>query len=114
MCGIFRRQEGALVMVEPPRHLRGGRVLEIEDSVLVTIELFFVEQRASAMYQTGVTELHIRRDAFPEKARERCRRTCAVEAFVVVKDPNFQPEPLRLKIAVSLRRFRRKDKSSLE
>ena len=40
---VRRCKERALVMIEPPGNLRRARVLEIDDSVFVTIKLFLIK-----------------------------------------------------------------------
>ncbi|HEX8811517.1 MAG TPA: hypothetical protein VF742_05955 [Terracidiphilus sp.] len=51
VLGVSRREEGALVMVEPPGNVGRTGVFEIDNSVFVTVELFLVEQRTGAVDQ---------------------------------------------------------------
>ena len=43
MAGVFRREEGALMVIEPPGQLRVARVLEVHNRILVPIEERFFE-----------------------------------------------------------------------
>src|SRR5262249_23728498 len=74
MCGVFRRQERALMMIEPPGDLRRAGVLEIHDSVLVAIELLFIEQSAGTVQQPGKYELRLATHALPVKTGEQSGR----------------------------------------
>ena len=75
MLSVARRQERALVMVEPPLDLRGGRVLEIDDSVDVADEVALVEQGAGPMHQAMELELGFRIDPLVIKAAEIARQS---------------------------------------
>jgi hypothetical protein len=57
-------------MVEPPRNLGRGAVLEIDDGVLVAIEFALVEQGAGAVHQPAVLELYVVANPFPVKTRK--------------------------------------------
>src|SRR5262249_26211495 len=95
---VFRREEGALVMVEPPGDLLGTRVFEVDDGVLVTVELGLVEQSTGAVNQTGELEVHAVADTFGIEAREESGRARAVKTFIVKKYPDLQSTPsLQLK-----------------
>jgi hypothetical protein len=84
------------MVIEPPGNLGRTGILEIDNGILVAIELVFVEQRAGAVQQTRVNELHITADAFAVKTGEQRGRASAVKTFVVIKDPysqNWLPYP---------------------
>jgi hypothetical protein len=48
---ILLRQEGRLVVIEPPGNTGRGRVFEIDDGILIAGKLAFVKERARAMNQ---------------------------------------------------------------
>ena len=93
--GVLRRQERALMVIEPPRDSRRWRVLEVDDGILVAGEVFLVEQRTGAMHQSNVLELDVLADAFAIEPRKKRRRTGSVKTLVVVKDPYLhRPFPM--------------------
>src|SRR5260370_29036192 len=86
MLRVFRGEECALVMVEPPGDLGIGRVLEIDDGVLVASEQAVVEKLRGFVGEARVHELRIRVEGpFKEAAEKGCRRR-AVETVVVIED----------------------------
>ena len=78
------------MVVEPPCDFRRGRVLEIDDSVLIARELALVKERAGAMNEAMVFVRGVGRDALAVKARKEGRRAGSVKAFVVIEDANPQ------------------------
>src|SRR3974390_1564971 len=76
-------------MVKPPDDARRGRILEIDNGVLVAREFGFVEERARAMHQPHVFELHMLTDALAIKAGKQRSRTGPVKTLVVVKNPDL-------------------------
>jgi hypothetical protein len=80
------REEGRLVMVEPPREALGRAVLEIDDGVLVAVEHLFVEEFAGAVREGRVLDPGRGRDARAVEAREDGGRRHAVEAVAVVEE----------------------------
>jgi hypothetical protein len=77
-------------MVKPPCNLGRSGILEVDDGVLVSIKIGFIEERARAMHQSGELEVHIRPDAFAVEARKQRSRGRPVKTFAVKKDPGFQ------------------------
>jgi hypothetical protein len=55
MFRVGFREEGALVMVEPPSQPGAAGILEVNDHVLFAVKDIFVEELARAMHQTAVT-----------------------------------------------------------
>jgi hypothetical protein len=80
------------VVIEPPGNFWRTGILEIYDSILVAIELFLIEQRASPMQEAGVNKLHIVAivDSFAVETRKQGSRASPVKTFVVIKNPHSQ------------------------
>ena len=57
MLGVFGRQEGALMMVEPPGQARIGGVLEIDNRVHVAVEISGLKQLVGLVGEPGEREL---------------------------------------------------------
>src|SRR3974390_2949933 len=76
-------------MVKPPDDARRGRILEIDNGVLIAREFGLVEERARAMHQAHVFELHMLTDTFAIKAGKQRSRTGPVKTLVVVKNPDL-------------------------
>ncbi len=51
---VRRRQKGAQMVVEPPRDLRRRRILEVDNRVLVSDKVRFVEERARPVDQSVI------------------------------------------------------------
>ena len=83
--GVFRRQKGALMVIEPPVEPRRGRVLEVHDGIFVPVKQRFIEQLRSAVRQTRVGELGFRADTRLVEPGKDSRRSRAVEAAVMEK-----------------------------
>ena len=60
MLGVFRAQECALMMIEPPGQARIGRVLEIDDRVDVAIEQAVLKKLRRFVSQAGEFEIGVR------------------------------------------------------
>ena len=84
MLGILRRQESALVMVEPPCQAGVGGVFEVHDGVLIPVEHGRLKQLRGLVRQTGKIELGIGMEFLLDKAAEEGRRRRAVETMVVI------------------------------
>src|SRR5579885_1207949 len=82
---VLRREEGRLMMVEPPRQLVRRAVLEINDGVLVAVEHRLVEERARRVQQRRVRDFGFAVDARAVEAREGCGGGHAVEAVAVIE-----------------------------
>ena len=83
---VFRCQERALVMIEPPGEVGITGIFEIYNGVFVAIEKLVLEKLRSFMRHAGVHELRAgMKNAFHEAAEESRRRR-AVEAMIVIKD----------------------------
>src|SRR2546425_20821 len=87
MFGVFRGEEGALVVIEPPGDFGIGAVFEINDGVLVAVEQAFVEELGGAVGQTSVDELGARVKRPIEKTAKVRGRSGSVETVVVIEDP---------------------------
>lgn len=88
VVGVLLGEEGALVVVEPPRHTIGGGVLEVHDDVRVAVESLFVEELVGAVVQTAETDIGSRSHVAPDVAREQGRGAGTVEATVVMQNPD--------------------------
>ena len=84
---ILRREKSALVMIEPPRQLVGGRVLEVDNNIVAGPEKIFTDVLAGLVGQALVFDFRSRIDVSFVKAREHGRRRDAVETIVVIKNP---------------------------
>src|SRR5689334_20899404 len=92
-------------MVKPPGDPGRRRILEVDDRVLVSVKILFIEQGTGAMDQAGELEIHAGTDALAVKAGKQRRRSSAVKTFAVKEDPYFQktcPCSLRFGILVKL------------
>src|SRR5258708_1210458 len=86
MLGVFRTQEGALMMIKPPSQARVGRVLEIDDGVDVAIEIRVFEELRGLVGQPGEREFGVGSEfRFAEAAKES-RRCSSVETMIVVEN----------------------------
>src|SRR5581483_2763787 len=82
---IFRRQKRRLMMIEPPRQFFGGRILEIDDGVLIAIEHVSVEEYVTGpMQETAVRYFSRGMNSLLVEACESCRRGHAVKAMTVI------------------------------
>jgi len=81
------------VVIKPPGDLRRTGIFEVDDGVLVAVKLLFVEQRASAMDQSGEFKLDIAANAFAVEAGKQGGGRGSVETLIVVEDPNSQCMP---------------------
>src|SRR5882724_3028323 len=86
--GIRRRQECALVMVEPPRHLRRIRILEIDNRILVAIEQSRFPRLLRAVRHARETKLCVRIKFFAVKTVKKGSRSGSVKAAVVETEPD--------------------------
>ena len=59
VLGVFRTQERALVVIEPPGQPRVGRILEIDDRVDVAVEEAVFKQLGSFVGQSGEFKLRV-------------------------------------------------------
>ena len=78
------------MVIEPPCDARRGRVLEVDDSVLVACELAFVKECAGAVNQAVVGVGRAGVDALAMEPREQRCGACPIEALVVIEDANLQ------------------------
>ena len=90
MLVILGREEGRLVVIEPPGDLGRGGVLEIDDGVFVAGEVALVKQGAGAMDKAVILIVSSRVDALAMEACEERSRACTVKTFVVIKDADPQ------------------------
>jgi dCMP deaminase len=85
VLGVFRREEGALMVIEPPGQPRIARILEIHDGILIAIEQAVLEQLGRLVRHPRIAELRIRVNCARDKAAEVGGGGCAVETVVVVQ-----------------------------
>jgi hypothetical protein len=67
---VLRSQKGGLVVIEPPGDPGGRGILEIDDGILVTGELGFVEQGPGPVHQAVIFISRARGNTFTIKACE--------------------------------------------
>src|SRR6266571_5759223 len=92
-------------MVKPPSDPGRRRIFEVDDRVLVSVKILFIEQSAGAMDQTGELEIDVGTDTLAVKTGKQRRRSSAVKTFAVKEDPYFQmicPCSLRYGVLVKL------------
>jgi hypothetical protein len=77
-------------MVEPPSQKRRGRILEINDHILVAVKYSALERMRSFVRHSPVQKFSFRVDTLAVKARENSSRRRPVEAFIVEADSNLQ------------------------
>jgi hypothetical protein len=87
LCVRFR-QEGALVMVKPPRKPIGTRILEINNHVFVSIEKPCIKQLASAVHHPAIPKLRVGVDTLAVEARENRRRADSVKTPIMKANQN--------------------------
>ncbi len=85
MFGIGGAEEGALMVIEPPRQARIARILEIDDGVFVAIEQFGRERLGCRVSHSRVPELGVRMYRSGNEAAEEGSRGCPIKAMVVVQ-----------------------------
>ena len=85
MLRIFRVQEGALMMIEPPGQARIARVFEIDDGVFVAIEQARIEHLRRLVGHPGIAEFRIRVNRARDEAAEEGGRGRPVKAVIVVQ-----------------------------
>jgi hypothetical protein len=83
MFGILGVEEGALVVVEPPRQARVARVFEVDDRVLITVKPHIQKQLARTVGQSFVLEFTIAADRVEIEVAENSGGSQAVKAIVV-------------------------------
>ena len=88
MFGVLRREERALMVVEPPGHLGAGAILEIDNGVLVAVEQAFVEQLRRFVGQAAINKFGVRIEGFLHETAEVGGGCRPVEAVVVIEDSN--------------------------
>src|SRR5580698_878081 len=67
VLGIVGRQEGALVVIEPPCDFGRTGVFEIDDGIFIAVELLFVKQRSGTVYEAGKNKFGVVANAFAVK-----------------------------------------------
>ena len=86
VLGVLGRQEGALMMIEPPGQARIVGVLEIDDGVLVAVEQAVFEELRRLVGHAGVWNSASGWNVPADEAAEEGRRGRAVETMVVIED----------------------------
>ena len=90
MRGILRREKGAFMVVEPPGDFWRTGILEIYNGIFIAIEIALVKEGPGAVQQAAENKLNVIAYPLPVKTREQRGGGSAVEAFVMVKNTNFQ------------------------
>jgi hypothetical protein len=93
LVGIARGEEGALVVVEPLRELRGAGIFEVNDGVFIAIEDSIFERTRGFVSHACVKEFGVVVDAFAVEAREDGGRRSSVEASVVKTKAKLHHSP---------------------
>jgi len=93
VLGVGGREEGALVMVEPPGNFGRTGVFEIDDGVFVAVELILIEQSTGAVDEAGEDEIGVAPNALAVKAGKQRRGRGSVKAFVVIENSYSQEIP---------------------
>jgi hypothetical protein len=75
-------------MIEPPRQIVVGRILEIDDGVLVAVEQIVFEQLRCLVRHPRKDEFRPRMKLVFKESAEQSRRRGPVKAVVVVKNAN--------------------------
>ncbi len=86
VLGVFRAQERALVMVEPPGQPRIGRILEIDDRIHIAIEKPVFKKLGSFVSQAGEFKVGARSVLSLVKAAKISRRGRTVETVIVIEN----------------------------
>ena len=87
---ILRRQERALVVIEPPGQLRGARILEIHDGVFIAVKRSIFERMRRLVGHARVVKIGVGIDAFAIKAGENRGRRSPVKTLVMETNSNVQ------------------------
>lgn len=90
MLHILGPQKSALMMVEPPGQSGRGRILEIDNHILVAIKYSALKRVRCFVRHPSVQEFGFRMNTLAVKARENSSRRRAIEAFIVEADSNVQ------------------------
>src|ERR1700733_15090610 len=83
MLGVLRRQERALMMVEPPRQQRRTGVFEVHNRVFVAVKNSILERMRSLVGHSRVINLRVRMNAFAVEAFENRSRGRSIETSVM-------------------------------
>src|ERR1019366_2641638 len=86
VLGVFRREEGALMVVEPPRQARIARVFEIHDGVHIAIPKAVLKQLGCLVGHPRIDIFRFRVKGALHEAGEICGGSSAVETMVVIKN----------------------------
>ena len=88
---ILRSRKRRLMMIEPPRYQRRGRVLEVHNRVLaVGLKLVFLKQVSSLMLHPHIIEARSRTNALAMKLRKQRSRTGSVKTVVMIENTAVQ------------------------
>ena len=91
--GVFGRQEGALMMIEPPGEPGLGGEFEVDNRVDAAIEQSRVPGLIGRVHHAGVHEVGAGMKLFTQETAEESGRGRPVEAMVVMENAN--PHELR-------------------
>jgi hypothetical protein len=86
MLGVGFGKKRALMMVEPPGDLGRAAIFEIDDGVLDSLEVRFIEELIGAVEETFVGKLRLRVDVAAEEVAENGCRTGPVKTAIVIED----------------------------
>src|ERR1700722_467495 len=87
---ILRRQERALVVIEPPGQLRRARILEIHDGVFIAVKRSIFERMRRLVGHARVVKIGVAIYAVAIKAGENRGRRSPVKTLVMETNSNVQ------------------------
>ena len=82
-------QERALMVVEPPRHLRRIRILEVHDDVFIAIEEVVFPRLSGAVGHAREAKFRVLVKLFPVEAVKKSGGSRAIEAAIVETEPDL-------------------------
>src|SRR5882672_7158923 len=95
---VFRREKCAQMMIEPPGDLGRSGVFEVDNRVLVSNEISFIEERSGAVHKAMVLIAGILANALAMKTGKKRSRAGPIETLVVIENANVQTQlPWKIK-----------------
>src|SRR3984957_1632943 len=80
---VRRRQEGALMMVEPPSYFRRVRIFEVHNHIFVAVKKAVCPRLYRAMGHAGQFELRLRIEALAVKTVKKRGRSGAIKTAIM-------------------------------
>src|SRR5579863_4161311 len=87
MPGVFRGEERALMMIEPPSQLRRIGILEIDDDIFVAVKKTALPWMLGAMGHSREMEIRLGIETLAVEAVKKRGRCRTVEAAIVKTEP---------------------------